>query len=395
MAPIRVMIADDQAELRSAMSELVHAHDGMELAGTASDTREAVELASKARPDVALVDVRMPGGGGVRATSDIRSASPGTRILAISAYEDRDTVLEMLRVGAIGYLVKGTDPRQIVGAIEDASRGRGAVSPGLVPGVVEELSTYLRSRADDELREAAIKSAIQRCLDEGGPAIVLQPIVDLGSGNPMGFEALARFRDDRWSTAEWFQRAAEVELSFELEMTAVRSALALEDRLPRDTYLSINVSQRTARSEVLLRALTDVDPSRTVVEVTEHERVEDYAGLSAALGRLREHGVRVAIDDAGAGFASLRHALMLAPDIMKIDISITQNIDHDLARRALARALISFAAEVGVSVVAEGIETRAELESLRELGVELGQGYYLARPGPPPDRMAVPREASG
>ena len=211
----------------------------------------------------------------------------------------------------------------------------------------------------------------------------------------MGFEALARFRDDRWSTAEWFQRAAEVELSFELEMTAVRSALALEDRLPRDTYLSINVSQRTARSEVLLRALTDVDPSRTVVEVTEHERVEDYAGLSAALGRLREHGVRVAIDDAGAGFASLRHALMLAPDIMKIDISITQNIDHDLARRALARALISFAAEVGVSVVAEGIETRAELESLRELGVELGQGYYLARPGPPPDRMAVPREASG
>jgi EAL domain-containing protein (putative c-di-GMP-specific phosphodiesterase class I) len=101
-----------------------------------------------------------------------------------------------------------------------------------------------------------------------------------------------------------------------------------------------------------------------------------------ALAGLRAMGVRVAIDDAGAGFASLRHTLLLSPDIVKVDISLTRDIDADRGRRALASALISFAEEMGMTIVAEGIETEAELKALRELGVRYGQGYYLAEPGP-------------
>jgi EAL domain-containing protein (putative c-di-GMP-specific phosphodiesterase class I) len=121
---------------------------------------------------------------------------------------------------------------------------------------------------------------------------------------------------------------------------------------------------------------------RIVVEITEHERVEDYALLGSALDHLRMLGARIAIDDAGAGFASLRHTLQLSPDIIKVDISLTRDIDKDRAKRALASALISFADEMGMSIVAEGIETKTELATLLELGVPFGQGFYLAKPAP-------------
>jgi EAL domain-containing protein (putative c-di-GMP-specific phosphodiesterase class I) len=146
-------------------------------------------------------------------------------------------------------------------------------------------------------------------------------------------------------------------------------------------YLSVNCSHRAAMSEDVAKVLAPHAP-RVVVEITEHERVEDYALLIQALERLRSEGARIAIDDAGAGFASLRHTLQIAPDMVKVDISLTRDIDKDRAKRALASALISFADEMGMQIVAEGIETKAELETLMELGVAFGQGFYLAKPAP-------------
>ena len=118
-----------------------------------------------------------------------------------------------------------------------------------------------------------------------------------------------------------------------------------------------------------------------MLEITEHEAVEDYDDLVDALAPLRRLGARVAIDDAGAGFASLRHTLRIAPDIVKLDMSLTRDIDGDRAKRALAAALVSFASEMGFALVAEGIETAAELATVRELGVGYGQGFFLAEPG--------------
>ena len=118
------------------------------------------------------------------------------------------------------------------------------------------------------------------------------------------------------------------------------------------------------------------------MEITEHEPVEDYLMLAAALAELRGLGARVAIDDAGAGFASLRHTLQLSPDILKLDVSLTRGIDEDRAKRALAASLITFARETEMAIVAEGIETPAELDTLLELGVPFGQGFHLAAPAP-------------
>jgi len=150
-------------------------------------------------------------------------------------------------------------------------------------------------------------------------------------------------------------------------------------RLPVTAYLSLNASHRTVRSPELIDLLSG-SAGRLVVEITEHEPVDDYDELADSLRPLRALGVKIAIDDAGAGYASLRHTLALAPDIVKVDISLVRSIDLDRGRRALASALISFADEMDMTIVAEGIETAAELETLRELGVRFGQGYHLAEP---------------
>ena len=118
-----------------------------------------------------------------------------------------------------------------------------------------------------------------------------------------------------------------------------------------------------------------------VVEITEHQPVEDYVALSASLDRLRELGVRVAVDDVGSGFASFRHVTRVNPDILKLDRTLVCGIDDDPVRQSLASAIVAFAADVGAVVVSEGIESESELCCLKGLAVGCGQGFYLARPG--------------
>jgi EAL domain-containing protein (putative c-di-GMP-specific phosphodiesterase class I) len=146
--------------------------------------------------------------------------------------------------------------------------------------------------------------------------------------------------------------------------------------------MSLNLSPETTVSPRFLELLEQVPGERVVIEVTEHAAVEDYDALDPVLQRIRGRGGRLAIDDAGSGYASLRHILRLAPDVIKLDVTLTRDIGTDRARRALASALVSFAGEIGATIVAEGIETASEMEALRGLGVHQGQGFHLARPAP-------------
>jgi GAF domain-containing protein len=151
--------------------------------------------------------------------------------------------------------------------------------------------------------------------------------------------------------------------------------------MPAGAFIAINLSPETLASDAMVETLRQFPLDRLVIELTEHEPVMDYAAVHGTLGPLRERGLRLAVDDAGAGFASLRHILRLAPDIIKLDRSLTAGIHLDQKRRALAAALISFAEETEASLIAEGIETQVQLDVLRSLGVPCGQGYYLGRPG--------------
>lgn len=228
-----------------------------------------------------------------------------------------------------------------------------------------------------------IKERVLGVLDNGELRIVYQPIHCLVSRRILGFEALSRFSALPVRAPDvWFQEAAQVGLGERLEMAAIERALAALDRLPADAYLGINVAPEYAINGALARTLAGRALHRISIEVTEHVAIGDYAAFAAAVTPLRERGARLTIDDAGAGYASFRHILKLQPDTIKLDMSITRDIDSDRTRRALAAALVRFAAETGSAIVAEGVETESELATLRALGITQAQGYLLGRPSP-------------
>jgi EAL domain-containing protein (putative c-di-GMP-specific phosphodiesterase class I)/CheY-like chemotaxis protein len=380
---VRVLIADDQAGVRDALAALVAGDDALALVATASDASEAVMLAKTHQPDVAIVDVRMPEGGGPEATRGIASASPRTRVLALSAHTDRETVLDMLRAGATGYLVKGAGGREVLDAISRSARGERRLSSEVIAEVVSELGAHLaREDRERDWRTAQLER-IRRVLENKELLkVVFQPVVDVVSGETVGLEALSRFPTDPGGSPEsWFSEARTVGLGIELEVAAARAALSHFPRLPAHAFLSINVSPETIKHRPCTDMLGAEERGRIVIEVTEHAQIEDYGEIKGSLLEARDDGVRLAVDDVGAGFASLRHILELSPDFIKLDRSLTGGIQSDRGQRALARALIAFASELGATIIAEGIETKEQVEALTALGVRYGQGYYLGRPG--------------
>jgi EAL domain-containing protein (putative c-di-GMP-specific phosphodiesterase class I) len=197
----------------------------------------------------------------------------------------------------------------------------------------------------------------------------------------VGVECLSRFDMEPRRTPDlWFKAAHAVGLGMDLELRAIQNAVCALDYLPRSISLSINCSPELITSGRLDTLLSGLDLTRIVVEITEHACVEDYQVLQQALAPLRTRGVQLAIDDAGAGYASMRHILNLKADIIKLDMSLTRNIDTDASRRALAKGLIAFAHEINTDITAEGVETAAELATLRTIGVDKVQGYYLSTP---------------
>jgi EAL domain-containing protein (putative c-di-GMP-specific phosphodiesterase class I) len=236
-------------------------------------------------------------------------------------------------------------------------------------------------------REAqATRGRVQSVLDEDGLSMVYQPIKDIASGMTVGYEALARFTAAPARPPNlWFDEAARVGLGLALEARAIEKALAALPRLPPGAGLSCNVSPQLVLEGRVERLLAQAPCERLVLEITEHAVVSDYEALAVALEPLRARGARIAVDDAGAGYASFRHILALRPHVIKLDMSLTRDIDTHVGRRALAAALLRFSQETGSVLVAEGVETASELATLTTLGVTRAQGYLLGRPAPLPE----------
>ena len=209
-----------------------------------------------------------------------------------------------------------------------------------------------------------------------------QPVVSLATGRIVGYEALARFPESSGRTPDiWFAQAHGSGLGAELEAVAIRAALEPVGR-PFDVHLAINVSPSGLAADVVQDALRG-NLDGIVIEITEHEFVPDDDSLAAAVADLRGRGARIAIDDAGAGHAGLKQLMRVRPDIVKLDRALTHDIHRDVARMALVESFVRFARDVGATVCAEGIESLDELAVLADLDVQWGQGFVLARPGPP------------
>lgn len=250
-----------------------------------------------------------------------------------------------------------------------------------------------RHAADVRTHEQEVRrltSRTEAVLASGGPEVVYQPIVEVNRRVVAGYEALSRFADGT-PPDRWFADAARVGLGLDLELAAVANALGGLAALPPGSYLSVNASPETLRDHRLVELIAASEPERVVVELTEHVPLADYAPFRHVAAVLREMGSRLAIDDAGAGYSSLRHIVDLHPDCIKIDRSIVRGVHLEPARRSLLVALVSFAQDLGATLVAEGVEEAGEEEVLRQWGLRFAQGWYY---GHPQSLAAIARECA-
>ena len=268
----------------------------------------------------------------------------------------------------------------------------GTRDKALMEVLASAAAVILEPEVVEQQRRADIESRMGPVLDEGGPTVLLQPIIDLASGERVGAEALSRFPKGWGQTPDvCFAQAHSVGIGHRLEL------LALERAVRRGAgvagYVAVNLSPATLLTDECARLLDTLPLERMLLELSEHEPVEDYGTLTAALAPFRERGLRLAIDDVGAGFSSLRHIVLTGPDVIKLDRSIVAGVADDRVLTTLVRSLVDFAHDCGATVVAEGIETAADTSLLRELGVDHGQGWFYGRADEPEvlqDRYRVP-----
>ena len=295
---------------------------------------------------------------------------PTTRDAAIGAYVGVPLTLPDGRLyGTLCCLSHRADPRL-----------------GERDGKFLQLIAGMMSSRVAELEAARAQFAeVRQVLRTQAVDIALQPIVCLASGAFRGAEALARFPGSSRGAEEMFALAASAGLGPDLELLALQGALARLDDVPPGAYLSVNMSPdgiADPRFGSVMGRCESLD--RVVLEVTEHAPVEQYASLHRVLAPLRETGLRVAVDDVGAGYASFRHVLQLHPDVIKIDRSLVDGISTDPALRTIAGNIVLLGLNLGAAVVAEGVETAADLEVLETLGADMGQGYLFAAPSTDP-----------
>ncbi len=276
---------------------------------------------------------------------------------------------------------------------------------GLLADVVADaVSALHRGGADDDHLRTVIAAVIAR----GGPTMVFQPVFDLPTHGLVGAEALARFptfpappgepedsgEADHRGTAgphfgdlppdRWFAHAASVGMGIDLELAAIRAAVAELPRFPRGLSLAVNASPATIASGRLGELLAVPAADQLIVEITERDGIHDLPGTLARLYELRDLGVRVAVDNVGVAYASLRRLVQILPDVVKMNHWLTTDVGADAARRALVEALVHFSRQIGACLVAEGIQTADELRVLAAAGVDQGQGEFLGPPGPLP-----------
>jgi diguanylate cyclase (GGDEF)-like protein len=237
--------------------------------------------------------------------------------------------------------------------------------------------------------DAPQRSEIERILEERAIEPLFQPVASLTTGRLIGYEALARFPDspDR-PPSTWFAQANACGLGPELEAAAIRAALEPIGR-PPGTHIAVNISPSALSTDAVKGVLPD-DLSDVVVELTEHEVYVGDSLLANSLAQLRERGARIAIDDAGAGYAGLKQVMWVRPDIVKLDLELTRAIHSDPVRMALVESLVRFSRRVGATVCAEGIESHDDIEALSNLDVPCGQGYAIGRPAPPWSQVSPP-----
>ncbi|MGV8910602.1 MAG: EAL domain-containing response regulator [Propionicimonas sp.] len=378
-AGMSVLVVDDNAANVAFLHQLL-THQGMDRVYSETDAREVPRQLAKHKPDLVLLDLRMPHVDGFAVLAQIQTFAAGGYLPVMVLTADTTTTArnQALAQGAQDFLTKPVDATEATLRIANLLQTRQLYAT--LRQVTVPTTTAQTQPGGDHTK---VLARIQGVLQDKTLTPVFQLIQDLTTRATVGHEALSRFPDPTLGGPDrWFADAFTVGLGVDLEWLAATSVLTYLDTAPPEMFLAVNMSPATAMHLVENQLChPDLWP-RIVIELTEHVPVEDYAALHQALAPMRSLGARLSADDLGSGYAGFRHLLRLQPDIIKLDISLIAGIDRNHEQQALTRALLTFAGDVGAQVIAEGIEEPDELSVLRDLGVPWGQGYLLGRPAP-------------
>lgn len=247
--------------------------------------------------------------------------------------------------------------------------------------VFADITASLIENRNQEFKDIEDKRAqIENLLDERAYHAVFQPIFHIQNNKLWGYEALTRFTNAQYTPDKIFEQADTLGLGSKLGVQVMACALEDGKSFSKSLIINLNATPELILSGALHELFAPYDDlSRYVLEITEHAIVEDYQEIHLAIDPLRKKGMRLAVDDTGAGYASFRHILLLKPEIIKLDISLIRDIDQNEQKQALTAALVAFSRRGNHLLIAEGVETEAEMAVLRSLGVDLVQGYLFSK----------------
>jgi EAL domain-containing protein (putative c-di-GMP-specific phosphodiesterase class I)/FixJ family two-component response regulator len=385
-ADARILVIDDNAANVALLKALL-TKSGIGTVESSTDPHEGLARLRKTDFDLVLLDLHMPQLDGYQILGELAARGAGTflPVLVLTADATPEAAQRALSLGARDFVTKPFDTTQVL------LRARNLLETAYLHRTLRlhnvalrrELGAYQELERTEQQSVHEQQETIHEVIRSGGIRIVYQPIFDISHGDIVGIEALSRFPQQPGGGPDlWFDKAAQIGLGPALEIAAMQAALAACSSLPPEVFLALNVSPATLLSPELPDLWADGNRSQVVLELTEHVPVEDYDTIGHVVNDLRRHGVRLAVDDMGAGYASFQHLLGLNPDMVKLDICLTRGIDRDPTRRALATALASFTRDTGRLLIAEGVETADESDALQQLGISWAQGYHLARPTP-------------
>ncbi len=371
-----VLVVDDDAAVASSIQRVLKkAGYTVSLAGNGTSAVEAI----RDRPfDVVLTDIQMPGMSGIDLLSIVRAYDLDVPVVLMTGSPSLETALEALSLGALHYIVKPIGNDELVKAIERASKLHR----------IARAKREAMSLQSEEYALAGDRAGLQACLDRAleTMSMVFQPIVDTAHRVIFGYEALMRSAEPALPHPGAVLDAAERLGRLHDVGRRVRELSALAfDRAPSDALLFVNLHTR----DLLDPTLYDVHAPlakiahRVVLEITERSTIDDVKDVKPCVRRLRDRGFQIAIDDLGAGYAGLSSFVALEPEIVKLDMSLVRNAHESTVRQKLIESMASLSKEMGMRVIAEGVEVAGERDCVRRLGCDLLQGYFFAKPGPP------------
>jgi EAL domain-containing protein (putative c-di-GMP-specific phosphodiesterase class I) len=370
-----ILVVDDEAMLLRAYSRvLIHAGFTVD---TASDGHEAIDRLQKTRYDVVLSDIAMPGMDGLALLRKIREYDPDVPVILITAVPTVSTAVRAIEYGALRYLIKPVDAETLENVV------RSSVKLNALGRVRRQISDHIGAPELSLGDLPSLELSFDRALK--GLWLAYQPIVSPKDGTVYGYEALLRSTEPALHSPAALLGAAE-RLDRMLELgRAIRAHAANTLGDNGDVVAFVNLHTLDLADETLYdRSLPFSSlASRIVLEITERAALDDIPDVPARIARLREMGFRIAIDDLGAGYAGLSSFAQLVPEVVKLDISLVHGIDEDPIRRKLVQSMTNLCHEMNILVIAEGVETREELDVVVELGCDLIQGYLIARPSQP------------